>query len=1008
MKKIITYAFSACISLALFSSCAKELSTIDGVENPTSQETGSTPEKELITISATLTDALTKVSFDPTYEGGKPQSLTLAWEDGDKLRVYDHADRTKYEDFVLTEESVGQQKGSFVGSAFAASAYDVEVFADELDYAAQTQPADGSTTSLKYLACATDVKDLSEITFTERSSILAITAKMPADVAENIQSIDIKASADIFNGGNTLTITLGTKGDAGDDDILHFYATLPKGSQSITEGTSLLMHFNAPDTDHTVYTRYIELGATDFEAGKLNTVNVNATETATHAGAKGCDASEDTPYLIGDKYQMDAIHGQLTSAKRYYKMVDDIDMTGIAWTPLNAGADLKIHFDGDGYTLKNITSGEAVNYQSIFGCLSGTVQNLIVDGATIKPGNKNAAVLASHLGNANSKEPAKVSNVTIRNSSVKDATGSNAAILAALVEYDGAEVSEVKIERCVVSSKNYAAGLIATTSKSATISECEVSNTDVSGSLTSGLIGHANSQVTVSKCTYNGGTIKASSRYVGGIVASAGNFASEFVDCHVPKAVIDATSVTIDPRCGGFAGQVQTLVLVKGCTVGTPDNRVEIKLGQPAYKDKENKDIRLLSGGFVGCGYGTFTKNGNVRCAAYVKISTTNTVTGAELSLGGFVGYHQYNTIEHCDADVDMSGIVGAFIGGFCGNNISNDILNCTVSGTVAGKNYTGGFVGYFQKGTIANCSSSASVTAQSSVGGFIGASLAGEFTNNSSTGIVSGATNVGGFAGNASGEYISNYSTGNVVGSGNSLGGFIGTTAAGVETILEKNYATGNVSGGANSGGLVGHIGGTCKMSNCYATGNIGTSSKYNQKYGGLVGYTTDQVANFTKIEISNCYASGNVEASFGSAGLIGRIGQKEVEVKNCVAWNAKVYPHSSASGNWSSAAVVGVTFPTCTLIDNYRNPDMNLTAYWVPDMKTYQHANVSSSAPLIDKDGAAMTDTACASGQAHYPQYPYHGKVETGKTLSQLVSTTVGWSSEIWDFSGDLPVLK
>ena len=32
MKKIITYAFSACISLALFSSCAKELSTIDGVE----------------------------------------------------------------------------------------------------------------------------------------------------------------------------------------------------------------------------------------------------------------------------------------------------------------------------------------------------------------------------------------------------------------------------------------------------------------------------------------------------------------------------------------------------------------------------------------------------------------------------------------------------------------------------------------------------------------------------------------------------------------------------------------------------------------------------------------------------------------------------------------------------------------------------------------------------------------------------------------------------------------
>lgn len=29
-------------------------------------------------------------------------------------------------------------------------------------------------------------------------------------------------------------------------------------------------------------------------------------------------------------------------------------------------------------------------------------------------------------------------------------------------------------------------------------------------------------------------------------------------------------------------------------------------------------------------------------------------------------------------------------------------------------------------------------------------------------------------------------------------------------------------------------------------------------------------------------------------------------------------------------------------------------------------------------------------------------------GKTLSQLASTTLGWSSDIWDFTGDLPTLK
>ncbi len=53
-------------------------------------------------------------------------------------------------------------------------------------------------------------------------------------------------------------------------------------------------------------------------------------------------------------------------------------------------------------------------------------------------------------------------------------------------------------------------------------------------------------------------------------------------------------------------------------------------------------------------------------------------------------------------------------------------------------------------------------------------------------------------------------------------------------------------------------------------------------------------------------------------------------------------------------------------------------------------------------------MTDTALASGQPHYPQYAYHGKVEPGKTLSQLASTTLGWSSDVWDFTGDLPTLK
>ena len=37
-----------------------------------------------------------------------------------------------------------------------------------------------------------------------------------------------------------------------------------------------------------------------------------------------------------------------------------------------------------------------------------------------------------------------------------------------------------------------------------------------------------------------------------------------------------------------------------------------------------------------------------------------------------------------------------------------------------------------------------------------------------------------------------------------------------------------------------------------------------------------------------------------------------------------------------------------------------------------------------------------------------PYHGKAAApGQTLSQ-VAQSIGWSGEIWDFSGEIPVLK
>jgi len=496
------------------------------------------------------------------------------------------------------------------------------------------------------------------------------------------------------------------------------------------------------------------------------------------------------------------------------------------------------------------------------------------------------------------------------------------------------------------------------------------------------------------------------------MLGSTGNYDSVISDCHVENATISASVSNNDFRVGGFIGQQNTKVQVKGCSVGKSGENVTISLAAPTSGKVYNV------GGFVGTQYGTITKNESIRTTAFATLTSKNTATGAQLNLGGFVGYNT-GTIEYSDANVTMTGLKGTHIGGFCGIILQSGIIrNCTETGAVTGNNYTGGFVGVINTSTasLSYCSSAGTLSAQSTIGGFAGgcysATVKPTLTGNSSSvAVTSSGSNFGGFIGSAAGTFTSNHATGNVTSTGGTGGGFAGQIwANSTDSIFSKNYATGNVSGTTNLGGLIGYIGGDLSMSDCFATGNVGTSAIYNQKYGALVGFTSDSSTNITSgVSISNCYGSGDVEGSFANAGLIGRIGLATTTVTNCAAWSAKVYPHTIASGNWSSGAVVGVTFPTCTLTDNYRNPSMDLTAYWVPDdLSSFQHPNVSSTHPLTDSTGAEISDTSNTSSQAHYPQYPYHGKVEAGKTLSQLASTTLGWSSDVWDFSDSLPTLR
>jgi len=346
-------------------------------------------------------------------------------------------------------------------------------------------------------------------------------------------------------------------------------------------------------------------------------------------------------------------------------------------------------------------------------------------------------------------------------------------------------------------------------------------------------------------------------------------------------------------------------------------------------------------------------------------INTSVTSTGTGQRVGGLVGQLGAGySISGCSAEnVAVSAYIN--VGGLVGCCYGN-VTDCTSSGTVTSSNEEsnkdiaiGGLAGYFETGTISRCSSSATVT---------------QSTN------------------------------------GRDIGGLVGKMLI---ATLEKSYATGAVTGQQrNVGGLVGLVTnngtGTSLISDCYASGKV-TANAYS---GGLIGLYEKGLAS-----IVNCYASGDVLATGGFAigGLIGVAAAADITMSKSAAWKGAITPKSFGSANWSSAACVGVTFPTCTMTDNYRSPDMKLLAYWGTEegytyllASDYNHQNVSAEHPLVKQDGTETTATGTGKGQDGYPQFPYHGKVEAGKTLSELASTTLGWDSTVWDFSGSMPALK
>ena len=711
MKKYFVFALACVATVAAFVSCDKEI-IISEQKVPA--------EGQLITISATIpTNGLTRVDLAEQEFGG---AIKLAWQAGDVITVTDASNPSNTQNFTLSAGE-GTASGTFTGTALAkASSYNIsyDALGPDYNYAEQTQEADGSLSHLKYAATLSGVSSYETFTLSEAwaasnggtfasSSVLRVRADVPFDIAD-IKAVYIKAGAPLYAGGKEIKVNITTPGDQAETDIITVYANLPAGDQAIEEGTDFVLQFQVSDNDYDKFTAYRKLGAMTLKAGKVNSIAIdcNSDQDITKYANKNADdiGTESNPYIIGDQHQLALMYTEVKEGSTvYFKIVDDIDMTGVDWIPFNYASPYtrRVVFDGGNHIISNLTVDHGHieeeqevehGYPSFAGVGYGVIKDVTFDKASISAGSNNTGIVAGYLG-TNVKEVGDldvecsgitVSNSTITATAAKDTR--NSGMFAGVLATAGSSVTN-----CHVTGENYVeqtntankgcsvGGFIGNITAAATIENCTATaDMNNAGSYyTGGFIGQIGSQVkaSITNCAFLGGKITAgrsnNNSPVGGFIGRiAGGAGVSIEKCYVDAASISAPN---SGRVGGFVGDAGSNA--------TPNCFVSCYVSNSIISGGIN------SGGFAGT-YGSASK-------CYVESTTIN---ANKDNAGGFIAYLENSIVSDCYATVTIEGGANKNIGGFVGScrlggNIPSKVTYCFANGTVSGSEETvGAFIG--------------------------------------------------------------------------------------------------------------------------------------------------------------------------------------------------------------------------------------------------------------------------------------------------------------------------
>ncbi len=553
MKQQIRFAAMLLAAALVAAACEKETPAPVN-EGPETAKT--------VTISVSMPDELTKVALSQKAAGG----MELVWEAGDQITVQQHGNTSTAQTFTLTS-GAGDKKAEFTGTAVTGSSFDI-IYTKA---GSLTQAADGSTDHIGYSATLSGVSSYESVKFAAdwasanggsliQSGVLHVKAKLPAAAADSVKTVTLKASKAIFSSADNLTVTITTPGSA--DDVIDVYATID-GDSSLASGDWMRVEFGCPAAKHSIYTRYIPIDAAKtFAAGSENTLEINCVNTDKYAGLN--DAGTATaPYLIADKFQFAGMASLgVDDETKYFKLLNDIDMEGLAMTALfNTGSGYKhlVDFDGNNKTVSNLGS-------SMFYVFKGSVKNLTLEAPTPSNGSQKG-VFAQYIQGENNY----ITNVDIKNVSKFDASSGNCGGLIGRINSGTGTTATIKdcdLTNVPVNSTGKAGGLIGSVEAAVVIENCTVTGGTVSNTnhYTGGLVGYATYSLTVKKCTTDV-EVKGTGKYrVGGLIGW--DTVGTISQCCVKG------SISSNGYAGGLVGTVdnsagQKLTISESCFTGT-------------------------------------------------------------------------------------------------------------------------------------------------------------------------------------------------------------------------------------------------------------------------------------------------------------------------------------------------------------------------------------------------------------------------------------------------------